>query len=177
MSGHFHPDDMSKFMTVTQILQETTGQLNHEEILHCCCSYTYRLWFPIDQRYHQILQHCLPLTVDEDKRTVHLLAILSDITAFKRDETCRYRVALYNAKFEKAFLAEGVIGHAASESISGREKQILHLIAEGLTEKEIAERLFISVQTVKTHRKNLLRKTGVRNSMELIRYSTANLII
>lgn len=39
-----------------------------------------------------------------------------------------------------------------------RESQILELIAKGYTSKEIAESLFISVDTVKTHRKNMIRK-------------------
>ncbi|MBT1697098.1 response regulator transcription factor [Fulvivirgaceae bacterium PWU4] len=53
--------------------------------------------------------------------------------------------------------------------ITRREKEVLVLIADGLTNAEIAEKLFISITTVDTHRKNLLAKFDVRNTATLIR--------
>jgi DNA-binding NarL/FixJ family response regulator len=56
--------------------------------------------------------------------------------------------------------------------LSRREIQILSLIAEGYISKEIADKLFISVLTVETHRKNLLTKLNARNMVSLIRIAT-----
>ena len=53
--------------------------------------------------------------------------------------------------------------------ITRREKEILELIANGMTNNEIAQKLFISVSTVDTHRKNLLAKFDVRNIASLIK--------
>jgi DNA-binding NarL/FixJ family response regulator len=53
--------------------------------------------------------------------------------------------------------------------LTRREKEVLELIAEGLTNNEIAQKLFISVTTVDTHRKNLLAKFGARNIASLIK--------
>jgi DNA-binding NarL/FixJ family response regulator len=53
--------------------------------------------------------------------------------------------------------------------ITRREKEVLTLIAEGLTNAEIGEKLFISTTTVDTHRKNLLSKFEVKNTAALIR--------
>ena len=53
--------------------------------------------------------------------------------------------------------------------VTRREKEVLILIADGLTNNEIAEKLFISANTVDTHRKNLLVKFEVRNTASLIR--------
>lgn len=53
--------------------------------------------------------------------------------------------------------------------LTRREKEVLALIAEGLTNHEIGEKLFISTTTVDTHRKNLLAKFGVKNTATLIR--------
>jgi len=53
--------------------------------------------------------------------------------------------------------------------ITRREKEVLGLIAEGLTNNEIAQQLFISNTTVDTHRKNLLLKLGAKNTASLIR--------
>ncbi len=53
--------------------------------------------------------------------------------------------------------------------LTRREKEVLELIAEGLTNNEIATRLFISVTTVDTHRKNLLAKFDARNIAALVK--------
>jgi DNA-binding NarL/FixJ family response regulator len=55
------------------------------------------------------------------------------------------------------------------DPLTSREREVLHLTAEGLSGAEIAGRLFISPRTVETHRANLMRKLGVRNQKELIR--------
>ncbi len=52
--------------------------------------------------------------------------------------------------------------------VTTKEKEVLSLVAVGLTTKEIAEKLSISHHTVETHRKNLLRKCGAKNSAELV---------
>lgn len=52
--------------------------------------------------------------------------------------------------------------------ITRREKEVLELIAQGLTNGEIAEKLFVSVTTVDSHRKNLLLKLGANNTASLI---------
>ena len=53
--------------------------------------------------------------------------------------------------------------------LTRREKEVLELIAEGLTNAEVAQRLFISVTTVDTHRKNILAKFEVKNVAALVR--------
>ncbi len=60
---------------------------------------------------------------------------------------------------------------------SPREIDIIQLMAEGLTNKEMAEKLFISKRTIEGHRQNLIDKTGVKNTASLIRYAVLNEII
>jgi DNA-binding CsgD family transcriptional regulator len=55
-----------------------------------------------------------------------------------------------------------------AENLSDREKQVLGMVAKGLRSKEISNQLFISVNTVNNHRKNLLKKLGVSNSSEAV---------
>jgi len=57
------------------------------------------------------------------------------------------------------------------EILSGREREVLHLIAEGLSAKEVAVELSISTKTVEAHRTSLMRKLGVRKATELVRYA------
>lgn len=55
--------------------------------------------------------------------------------------------------------------------LSGREKEIVRLITNEMTTSEIAESLFISPNTVETHRRNILEKLSVRNTAGLVRYA------
>jgi DNA-binding NarL/FixJ family response regulator len=61
--------------------------------------------------------------------------------------------------------------------ISKREKEVLQLIAKGLTNHEIADKLFLSPLTVDSHRKNLIAKLGVKNTAEMISYAISTGII
>lgn len=61
--------------------------------------------------------------------------------------------------------------------LSRREKEILSLIAEGYTNPEIAEKLFVSPHTVDTHRRNLLTKLDVKNTAMLIRFAVEHKLV
>lgn len=56
--------------------------------------------------------------------------------------------------------------------LTRREKEVLELIAEGMTNNEIAAKLYISVATVDTHRKNLLAKLEAKNTASLVRLAS-----
>ncbi|MEQ9465985.1 MAG: response regulator transcription factor [Ekhidna sp.] len=62
-------------------------------------------------------------------------------------------------------------------SLSEREIEIIRKLGDGLTSSQISETLFISEHTVKTHRKNILRKLSLHSSSELIQYALNNGII
>ena len=58
--------------------------------------------------------------------------------------------------------------------VSSREAEILELICQELTMKEIGEKLFLSEQTIQTHRKNLMKKTLAKNTVGLVKYAFQN---
>ena len=58
-----------------------------------------------------------------------------------------------------------------SEPLTPREQEVLKLIAEAHTNREIGEILHLSEKTVESHRGNLLRKLGMRDRVELVRYA------
>jgi len=66
-------------------------------------------------------------------------------------------------------LSSGKVAISTKEGISKRETEVLKLIADEYTTKEIASELYISFQTVMSHRKNLLEKMKVKNTAGLIR--------
>ncbi len=61
-------------------------------------------------------------------------------------------------------------GRPGRPALTGREMEILKYITEELTNKEIASRLFISPRTVETHRRNLIQKLKVKNTVGLVKY-------
>lgn len=56
-------------------------------------------------------------------------------------------------------------------ALSPREREVLHLAADGLGNGEIAEKLFISARTAETHRANLMRKLSLQTQTDLVRYA------
>ncbi len=62
-------------------------------------------------------------------------------------------------------------------SITERELEIITLIAEGYTNVEIAEKLFLSPHTVNTHRKNILQKLGVNNTAAIVMYAVKTQLV
>jgi len=63
------------------------------------------------------------------------------------------------------------ITDASYDTLTPREQEIMVLLAEGLSSKEIADKLFISPKTVDNHRSNIFRKLNLHSVIELIRYA------
>ena len=66
---------------------------------------------------------------------------------------------------------------SARSRVSGREREIIQLLTEGKSSKEIASRLNLSVKTVEAHRSNIMHKLGLDSMGELTRYAIRNKII
>jgi two-component system response regulator NreC len=93
--------------------------------------------------------------------------------------------AIHEAAADRRYLSSPLSEHALGEymqkaqgtapepyhTLTSRERQVFQLTAEGQGRTEIAQRLFISPRTVESHRANVMRKLGVRNLKELIRYA------
>ncbi len=84
---------------------------------------------------------------------------------------------LYRHRYERSAssrrlpVASGLSPVPADAKLSPREREVTRLIAGGMTSKEIAAALEISVRTVESHRENILFKLGLRSSTELVRYA------
>jgi len=70
-----------------------------------------------------------------------------------------------------------VAENVSNIEFSMREIEVLHLIADGLTNSEMSEKLFLSKRTIEGHRQSLIEKTGSKNTAALIRYAVLNGII
>jgi DNA-binding NarL/FixJ family response regulator len=63
------------------------------------------------------------------------------------------------------------------DALTGREKQVLRLVAEGKSNKEVAALLDIAVKTAMSHRENVMRKLGLHNRTELVRFAVAHGVV
>lgn len=66
---------------------------------------------------------------------------------------------------------------SSSEALTAREREVIQLLAEGKTSKEVAVTLNLSVKTAETHRTNLMRKLGLHSVADLTRYAVRNGIV
>jgi len=71
----------------------------------------------------------------------------------------------------KSPLKAAKITDADYATLTPREQEVMRLLAEGLSSKEVAEKLFISSKTVENHRANIMSKLGLHSTIELIRYA------
>ena len=103
------------------------------------------------QKVHQLLNLLRPMATTV---RLHLEAEVDD-------------VAYANFQIKKKINTDCIIN---TQKLSVREIEIIGLIMQGYTNHEIAEKLFISYETVKSHRKHILIKTGAKNTAALINY-------
>ncbi len=111
---------------------------------------------------------------------VALRTVLADDELYRQfDDT----IGLYDSpvtivhKLRKAAGAQKETQAADSSELSAREKEILVCVAQGMLNKEIADRFNLSVYTVISHRKNITRKTGIKTVAGLTVYALLNNLI
>ncbi len=87
-----------------------------------------------------------------------------------------YYNQLVSTALRKKIQREGIEKKSVQNrgDVSPREVEILQLICQELTMKEIGEKLFLSEQTIQTHRKNLMRKTQAKNAVGLVKFAFQN---
>jgi DNA-binding NarL/FixJ family response regulator len=99
-----------------------------------------------------------------------VVAALQGVAAGKRFLCSEIGLGLLE-KFLNAEPGRPRLETAASVPLTHREREILQLVATGLTNQQIADQLFTSRRTVESHRQHLLEKTGVKNTPSLVKYA------
>jgi DNA-binding NarL/FixJ family response regulator len=95
--------------------------------------------------------------------------IVDAVRAAMRGDSYLYPSAV--TTLVRDYVERGGRGEEQFDVLTPRELEVLKLIAEAYTSKQIAEQLFISVKTVDRHRQNILDKLGMRDRVELTRYA------
>jgi DNA-binding CsgD family transcriptional regulator len=174
----WHPADFD--VLDTKVFRDNFAffkQVPVEDYYKYVVSYNYRFKNPSDQ-YNAVLQRFsfIPGKVPGD--LVGVVGIAFDITHFKNDTTIVHTIEkventssgnLNKLMFKKI---HPVYDQPDDRLLSKRENEILGLLAGGLSSKQIASAMQISINTVNNHRKSMLQKTSSRSSSELISYAT-----
>jgi DNA-binding NarL/FixJ family response regulator len=95
--------------------------------------------------------------------------IVDAVRAAMRGDSYLYPSAV--TTLVRDYVERGGRGEEQFDVLTPRELEVLKLIAEANTSKEIADKLFISIKTVDRHRQNILDKLGMRDRVELTRYA------
>lgn len=113
---------------------------------------------------HNLIEQ-LPVCFDDEQE---FISQFLNIIALLKKETLMLslEIALGVFKFSDVY-DESLKVPQQKELLSKREKEVLRMMFDGLTNKEIAQKLFISFETVKSHRKKILMKTGSKNTAAL----------
>ncbi len=121
-----------------------------------------------DEKYVRVLEQQSALELDRNGNIWLALSFL-DLSPYSDIETT-FRCRTLNHKTGELYKFPDD-AKTESDILSLREKDVLGLIAKGLISREIGDMLFISVNTVNTHRQNIIRKLNVKNTSEAIQYA------
>ena len=165
--GSIHPDDLDFVIKAEAFLTRFFDKkIGREKLLSYKISYNLRSRVS-DGSYVMFNHQALMLTLDESGGYGKSLNINTRIDHISKVNN--YKVSLIGLHGEPSFMGIGLEDSPEqAEPYSKREIDVIKLLAEGLSSKEIGDKLFISQETVKTHRKNILEKAGCKNTSQLI---------
>lgn len=162
-----HPKDVPVVIETLFKGNEFILQLPPEEKKEYKIIYDFRLKSK-NGEYVRFIQQLLPLELD-GKGNIWLMLMLNDIVPDRGEEALPQRKVV-NMKTGKTYVFND--DEKSGRSIlTKREIEILGLLSKGMASKEVADELFLSVNTVNNHRRNILEKTNAGNTAEAIRYA------
>jgi DNA-binding CsgD family transcriptional regulator len=167
-SQFIHPDDLPTVMDSYKKTFKFFLSLPLEERK----DYKLILNFRQRDKYGKYLNLILQLVVLElDKKgNIWLSLILDDLLPDKVSFDGVNR-RLVNIKNGRIYLFKNELESNKKTILSTREIEVLGLVSKGFVSKEIADRLFLSVNTVNNHRQNILEKVGASNTSEAVTYA------
>jgi DNA-binding CsgD family transcriptional regulator len=177
----FHPDDLKLFNE--HIFPERIqflDSIDPSDHPNYTFSYNYRVKTPRGN-YVSLLQRNSIIKSDKRGNPLLSLGILTDITNYADPNKIIHTIdkVACNSQEEhlKKISYKNYFLNQNDRSLSSREKEVLLLMTDGLTSKEIANKLHISEYTVINHRRNMQEKTNTNNATGLIAYALKNDLI
>ena len=170
-----HPIDLPVVIANESKVREFFNELPLEKIFKYKVRYDYRLKHK-EGHYVRVLQQMITIETDEKGAIIKTMGIHSDITDLKKEGLPVLSfIGLDGEPTYENVQVEGKFSFLKPEErFSPREKEILNKLIQGKTSEEIAKELFISRETVSTHRRNMLSKCDVKNTIELVNRAIKN---
>lgn len=164
-----HPNDIDTVKRMTLYAFSTASEQGKVKSLDHVFHLTYRMKRK-DGTYIKVQRQTSILTQDKNETMLTSYGILTDITHLNNSE-----------EIQSLLVGPEIPGFSFTDlesspkvNLTRREKEMIDLLANGMNSNEIAKKLYISKETVYTHRKNILAKTGVNNSAELMAFVFKN---
>lgn len=165
-----YPDDAVRLAKLHSALFKFYYRLSKEQRKICRYAYELRV-VRQDGAIIWMLQQGSFIDIGPGGKPAITFDILTDITAFKKDALMTLNISAG----DQATILD--FPYHENGTLSDREMEILRLISKGLSSKQVAETLNISLHTVNTHRKNMLKKTGHKDSTALVYFAKSNGLI
>lgn len=163
-----HPRDIPSVLETLQRGNEFLLSLPGAEKKEYKIIYDFRLR-SVKGGYVRFLQQLLPLELDA-KGNIWLMLMINDLVP-DRGEDAQPQRKVVNMRTGKLFVfSEDETGKTL---LTKREIEILGLLSKGMASKQVADELFLSVNTVNNHRRNILEKTNTENTAEAVRYAVS----
>ncbi len=166
---HLHPDDRECLRQIHEAILEELDGAPRARRSDLTFTFTCRM-LTADGRTVHLSHHLIFSDFDAGGQPLSNFTLVSDISALRANTACLLHVKERTASGERP-LRTTAFRCKAPVKFSRRELEVLDLVNDGLSSQEIAGKLYISYNTVCTHRKNLLRKAGVKGTVELLGYA------
>lgn len=170
----FHPQDIKLWLkSLTNLMTFTMTELSNEQRKRMSYTWNYRIKNASGD-YINIIQNTTPLQFDADNKPIIGMAHYTVLNGDLQMDICASAKYLNDNNEYETLFYENVSSSKLLDVISNRERDIIRLIITKNTSEAIAEKLNISIHTVNTHRRNILKKINIDSTFELISYFKNN---
>lgn len=172
---NLHPDDRSRYFDVSKALLSFVMHYAADLIpFVSTCQVNYRLR-KSDGSYGCILRQSTPFIKNEQNKVESYISFCTDITSIADSTQVKWQMFGPHSEHFPDFMAKYLPSAAAL--FSRRELEILVLLGRGLSSQKISNQLYISQNTVNSHRKSMMRKADTNKTIDLLTYAKNNGLI
>ena len=167
MLACYHPEDIQRMQEKERLASDFLfKKIPVDQIIDYKVVYLNRI-ITKSGKTKTILHQAKAISVTEDGRLMKVIGVHTDITYLSTP--IDHKVSFISFKYPSYYSqSTEKLGLKERNLYTKREVEIIELMSVGFSIQEISEQLFISEHTVKTHRKNILRKVEVKNTVHLI---------
>ena len=166
-----HPEDLPYFYDFEKRVAKFFKDLSPEKIMKYKTSYDFRVR-KADGTYIRIMHQNIVIQANNEGAIIRTIAVHTNISLLKNTNGSTLSFIGLDGEPSYHDVSKGLIVYPIVKDIFTKmEKKVLEQLIKGLTSKQIADILFISKLTVDGHRKNMLKKTKTKTTVELIIYA------